>query len=143
LSRGSGYSFEDETRRVPVTKRGKSLLCIGNDPVNLNLRCALLRQHGWRVLSSGNGHEGILRFGKEAVNAVVVDLNDDGSEAALIIGELKRLRPEMPVILMKDENALAPGAAQHASAVVLKSQEEVDLIKALEAVLPSRTKSKS
>jgi DNA-binding NtrC family response regulator len=41
------------------------------------------------------------------VNAVVVDLNDDGSEAALIIAELKRSRPEVPVILMKGEHGLA------------------------------------
>lgn len=124
-------------------RRGNSVLCIGNDPVNLNLRCSRLRQDGWEVLSSGNGHDGILRFGQEVVNVVVVDLNDDGSEAALIIGELKRLRPEVPVILMKDENALVPGATQQASAVVVKSQEDVDLIKALKAVLPPRSKSKS
>ena len=111
--------------------------------MSLNLRCSLLRRHGWEVLSSGNGHKGILRFGHEVVGAVVVDLSDDGSEAALIIGELKRLRPEVSVILMKDESALAPGAAQQASAVVLKSQEDVDLIKALKAVLPPRSKSKS
>jgi DNA-binding response OmpR family regulator len=69
----------------------------------------MLRQHEWKVLSSGNGHDGILLFGQEVVNAVVVDLNDDGSEAALIIGELKRLRPEVPVILVKDEKVLVPG----------------------------------
>lgn len=126
-----------------MTKRGNSVLCIGNDPVNLNLRCSLLKQHGWRVLSSGSGHEGILRFGKGVVNAVVVDLNDDGTEAALIIGELKRLRPEVPVILVKEENSLARGATQQASAVVLKSQESVKLISALKAVLPHPSKSKS
>jgi DNA-binding NtrC family response regulator len=127
-----------------VTKRrGNSVLCIGNDPVSLNQRCSLLKQHGWRVLSSGNAHEGVLRFGQEQVNAVVVDLNDDGTEAALIIGELKRLRPEVPVILMKGENVLATGAAQQASAVVPKSLEAVNLVAALKAVLPHHSKSKS
>ena len=124
-------------------RRGNCVLCIGNDPVNLNLRCSLLRQHGWNVLSSGNGHEGIFRFGQEVVNAVVVDLNDDGSEAALIIGELKRLRPEVPVILVKEANSLAQEATQQASAVVLESQEAVNLVNALKAVLPPHSKSKS
>lgn len=124
-------------------RRGNCVLCIGNDPVNLNLRCSLLKQHGWNVLSSGNGHEGILRFGQEVVNAVVVDLNDDGSEAALIIGELKRLRPEVPFILVKEANSLAQEATQQASAVVLKSQEAVNLVSALKAVLPPHSKSKS
>lgn len=52
------------------------------------------------------------------MNAVVVDFNDDGSEAALIIGELKRLRPEVLIILVKDEKVLVPGATRQASAVV-------------------------
>jgi DNA-binding NtrC family response regulator len=111
--------------------------------VSLNQRCSLLKQHGWRVLSSGNAHEGVLRFGQEQVNTVIVDLNDDGTEAALIIGELKRLRPGVPVILMKGENVLASGATQQASAVVLKSQESVDLIKAIKDVLPPLSRSKS
>jgi DNA-binding NarL/FixJ family response regulator len=91
----------------------------------------------------GTGHEGILRFSQEVVNAVVVDLNDDGSEAALIIAELKRLRPEVSVILMKGENVLAQGATKQASAVVLKSQEVVNLVRAPKAVMPPRSRSKS
>ena len=68
---------------------------------------------------------------------MVVDLNDDGSEAALIIGELKRLRPEVPVImLVTDEKLLAPGATQQANAVIMKSQEDHSLIGALRIFLP-------
>lgn len=117
-------------------RRGSSVLCIGNDPVYLNLRCSRLREHGWNVLSSGSGHEGVIRFGQEVVDAVVVDLNDDGSEAALITGELKRLRPEVPVIiLVTDGRVLAQGATQQANAVIMKSQESLNLIDALKAVL--------
>lgn len=127
-------------RGIAVTKRrGSAVLCIGNDPVHLNLRCSLLKEHGWNVLSSGSGHEGLIRFGQEVVDAVVVDLNDDGTEAALITGELKRLRPEVPVIiLVTDEKALANGATQQANAVVVKSQEAGMLIGALKALLPAQ-----
>jgi DNA-binding response OmpR family regulator len=125
---------------MPVTKRSRSsILCIGNDPVHLNLRCALLKEHGWNVLSSGSGHEGVIRFSQESVDAVVVDLNGDGAEAALITGELKRLRPEMPVImLVAGAETLADGATQQANAVVVKSQEARMLIDALRALLPAR-----
>jgi|SRR5579862_688450 len=119
-------------------RRADSILCIGNNPVQLNLRCLLLRKNGWTVLSSGNGYEGIRQFAREVVDAVVVDLNHDGSEAALITGELKRLRNEVPVILMvSDEKALAPGTTQQASAVILRSQEELKLVEALKTLLPS------
>jgi CheY-like chemotaxis protein len=116
--------------------RGKAVLCIGNDLVNLNLRCALLREHGWSVLSSGTGHDGITRFGQETVDVVVLDLDRDGSESALIAAEMKRLRPAVPIlILVGDASTLAPGATAQADAVVLKSEETQTLHGALQSLV--------
>lgn len=125
---------------MPVVKRrSKTILCIGNDPVHLNLRCALIRKNGWEVVSAASGHEGVLRFGQEGVDAVVVDLNNGGAEAALITGELKRLRPEVPVILLvADEKSLANTATQQANVVIAKSREGSMLVDALRALLDTR-----
>lgn len=122
---------------MPVRKiRGKAVLCIGNDLVNLNLRCALLREHGWRVLSSGTGHDGITRFGQETVDVVVLDLDHDGSESALIAAEMKRQRPAVPILmLVGDASTLAPGATAQADAVVLKSEETQTLHGALRSLV--------
>ncbi|HET7892873.1 MAG TPA: hypothetical protein VFL34_15195 [Candidatus Sulfotelmatobacter sp.] len=109
--------------------------------MHLNLRCLRLREHGWTVLSSGSGHEGILRFSREGADAVVIDLNEDGSESALITGELKRLQPEVPVIIVvTDKTALVPGATQQASAIVLKSEEAVQLVENLKSIFRSADK---
>jgi len=103
------------------------------------LRCSLLKEHGWNVLSAGSGHEGVIRFSQEQVDAVVLDLDDGGAEAALIAGELKRLRKEVPVIiLLTAGKALANGATQQANAVIEKSEEALTLIDALRALLPAR-----
>jgi len=122
---------------MPVNKlRGKVVLCIGNDLVNLNLRCALLREQGWRVLSSGSGFDGIARFGQETVDAVVLDLNRDGSESALIAAELKRQRPAVPILmLIGDESTLAQGATAQADAVLSKSKEAETLPKLLRSLV--------
>lgn len=73
----------------------------------------------------------------------MVDLDDDGTEAALIVGELKRLRPEVHVImLVTDEKLLAPGATKQADAVIIKSLEEHSLIDALSVFLPPPGKSR-
>jgi CheY-like chemotaxis protein len=112
-----------------------SVLCIGNDPVSLNLRCLMLKRRGWNVLSSGSGHEGILRFGREPVNVVILDLNEGGAEAALIAGELKRLRPGVPVVMVVDDEVLTPGATEQADAVVDKAKESRDLLNAVNGLL--------
>ena len=119
-----------------VKRRSTTVLCIGNNPVPLNLRCALLREAGWNVLSAGSGHQGVIRFGKETVDAVVVDLNDGGIEGALITAELKRLRPAVPVVILTtDENSLANGATEQANVVLPRAQEASMLVDAPRALL--------
>ena len=74
------------------------------------------------MLSVGSGHQGVIRFGKEAVDAVVADGNDGGVEGALITAELKRLRPEVPVVILTtDEDRLANGATEQANVVIARS----------------------
>lgn len=123
-------------RGVVIPHHGRAVLCIGNDPIHLNLRCALLAERGWHVSSAGSGHEGVIRFGHVQVDAVVLDLNDDGVECALIAGELKRLRPELPIIMMVTPgNMLAEGATAQADALVAKTEEIDSLLAALNRIL--------
>jgi DNA-binding NarL/FixJ family response regulator len=81
----------------------RSVLCIGNQPVRLNLCYSFLKAHGWVVLTSGNSHEGIQRFTSEKVHIVVIDLNHHESESALVASELKRLNPTIPVVMLRSE----------------------------------------
>lgn len=119
-----------------LSKSQNVVLCIGNDPVSLNLRSSLLREHGWQVLSSGSGHEGIIRFGQERVDAVVLDLRGDGSESTLISSELKRQRPAVPIIMLAaDRAALVPGATEQADAVLPKADESRELHDTLRSFL--------
>jgi CheY-like chemotaxis protein len=107
-----------------LSRPGMVVLCIGSEAVSLNLRCSLLKQNGWKVLSSRGGHEGVLRFQRERVDAAVIDLDDDGAEAALIIGALKKEKPEIPVVmLVSADQKLAPGATDQADYVLAKSEE--------------------
>jgi CheY-like chemotaxis protein len=105
-------------------RNGKSVLCIGSEPVSLNLRCSLLSGKGWAVSAAGSGHEGVLRFERQPVDAVVVDLDDTGIESALIISALKKIRPDVATILLvADPAKLAAGAASQADAVLAKFEE--------------------
>jgi DNA-binding response OmpR family regulator len=114
-------------------KPARYVLCIGGDPVTLNLRCALLRGNGWEAVSCSNGHEGIFRFAKGNIHVVVLDVDGDGSEAALIAGELKRQSPRIPIIMLVGKReTLVQGATDQADAVVPKPGEQ--------SVLPARVR---
>jgi DNA-binding response OmpR family regulator len=109
-----------------------TILCIGDDPLRLNLRCSFLKGNGWRVLSAGSGYEGIILCGQELVDAVVLDLDSGGPESALVAGELKRLRPKLLVIMLADEEgSVTEDATKQADAVILKSLSGKELLRAL------------
>lgn len=117
-------------------RSGRTILCIGNEPVHLNLRCSFLTQHGWAVRSSGSGHEGLLCFGAQAADAVILDFIDSGVEGALIAGELKRIRPNVPIImLVAEKKTLVAGALESADAVLLRSDGHPKLLRVLKKLL--------
>jgi DNA-binding response OmpR family regulator len=114
----------------------KTVLCISDDPVRLNLRCAALKEHGCHVLTAASGHDGILRCGRQRVDAVVLEADGDGSESALTVGELKRLHPQIPVImLLARGDSLARQATAQADAVVLQSENPAKLLAVLDRSL--------
>jgi hypothetical protein len=51
------------------------------------------------------------------------------------MGELKRLRPEIPVILVTTAGSQAKEAIQQANVVIAKSEEASKLVDALKALL--------
>lgn len=120
-----------------MTRRlGFAVLCIGNDPINLNLRCSRLRDDGWDVISSVSGYDGLISLERESVDAVVLDLNGQGTENALIAGQIRKLKPHAPIImLVKDIDSLAPGATDQADAVILKAEEDPTLHQRLSELL--------
>jgi DNA-binding response OmpR family regulator len=117
----SNHAHQDGAMRKRVAR---CVLCIGSDFVGLNLRCTLFNNQGWETVNSGNGHEGIFQFNQGGIDLIVLDLDTDGAEAALIVGELKRLDPRVPIImLIGNRESLVPDASAQADAVVLQSEE--------------------
>ena len=118
-----------------VTSPRRTVLCIGDEPVGLNHRCQLLKEHGWTVISSGNSYLGLRSLDHSLLDAAVLDLNADPVEAALIAGELKRQCPSLPVILVVADTADSSVLAAPADVVVWKLRESISLLSALDRVL--------
>lgn len=104
------------------------VLCIGDEPVRLNLRCLYLKDHGWRVICSGTAHEGIILFSDE-VDVAILDL--DAAEASLIAGEMKRLRPQVPIIILTRCNKVLGEDTAPCGDVVVPNWDQTHLLRAL------------
>src|SRR5437588_555714 len=110
-----------------------SVLCIGDEAVRLNLRCSFLKEHGRLVMSSGAAHEGIISFSKADVDAAILEF-DTEAEACLVAAELKRLRPNVPVIVLVPADRALLDRKMQCVDVVLSSSDQSSLLRALESL---------
>ncbi|HET9405881.1 MAG TPA: response regulator [Candidatus Sulfotelmatobacter sp.] len=111
--------------------KAKVVLFIGNQPIRLNLTSGFLKQHGWTVLTSGNTHDAIRRFACEHVDIVVLDLNGQGAESVLVASELKRLRPQIPVVVLCSEGRPNPQDASGCADRLVDAEQPDALLSAL------------
>ncbi|MFZ0480952.1 MAG: hypothetical protein WAL71_17570 [Terriglobales bacterium] len=104
------------------------------DDAGLLRRAESLRRSGYRVLFTGNGFETVELCTREPVDAVVLELDRNGVEVALIAQEIKRRHPKLPTIMLTESTA--PGHAVHELADALVPKENSpELLKSLQKVL--------
>lgn len=100
----------------------------------LLMRAEFLRRQGYRVLVSSNGFETMELCSREPVDAVVLDLDRNRAEVALIAREIKQRRPEVPTIVLAESPAAAEGVHELADVLVPK-ENPPELVKSLQKLL--------
>lgn len=116
-------------------KKRRTILHFGTDRVFLLLRSRSLNEMGYDVLNASDGFEAIQLAALKPVDAVVLDLDRNHAEVALVASEIKRCRPEVPTILLTEGNGPAANARELADALVPKRDNVKMLVTALENVL--------
>jgi len=81
-------------------QRQREILCIDDDPQSLKIRGILLESMGYKVLSEPDAERGLRTFRKHDVDAVLMDYQMPGMSGGEAAVEMKRLRPETPVLIM-------------------------------------------
>ena len=76
-----------------------TLLCIHQDPSQLTR----LEEGGYDLLTATNGRDGLRLFMSCPVDAIVLDYHLGLLDGETVAAEIKKIRPEMPIIM------LAPG----------------------------------
>ena len=85
---------------APKAKPPYTVLCIDDDPAILSLRKQHLEGKGYEVLQAQSGTAGLGLLVTHRVHCVVVDYNMPGVNGDAVAREIKRLRPETPVLLV-------------------------------------------
>jgi CheY-like chemotaxis protein len=76
------------------------ILCIDDSVSGLSVRRQLFERHGHEVVTARSGPEGLERFRKEPFDLAVVDYVMPEMNGGEVIRQLRRLNPDLPVILL-------------------------------------------
>jgi DNA-binding response OmpR family regulator len=101
---------------VPMATN-RTLLCIHRDAEQLSL----LQEHGYELATATNGSDGLRMFMSRPVDAVVLEYHLGLLDGATIATEIKRVRPDVPIVMLADHVELPADALKSVDALVVKS----------------------
>jgi len=119
---------------------GKTLLCIDDHQTALSGWCLFLQGMGYKVLSAADSEEGLQLFATNPVDAVILDYAMPEMDGAETASAMKRIKPDVPVILFSGYSRLPQEASAHVDAFVTKGEPPQVLVQTLEALLDAQKK---
>lgn len=93
-----------------------TLLCIHREPAQLRL----LEEHGYKLVTAANGHEGLRLFMSRHVDAIVLEYHLGLLDGATIASEIKQVRPTIPIVMLTEHMELPDDALESVDALVAK-----------------------
>jgi CheY-like chemotaxis protein len=83
------------------------VLLVDDEELVLDVADSMLRRLGYQVVIARGGHEALamLRRDPAAVDLVILDLIMPEMGGSRVLSEIRRLRPELPVLLSSGHNA--------------------------------------
>ncbi len=98
--------------RTPKSPRKRrSLLCIDDHPDLLAIFKEFLEACGYSVVAALSGREGIAALGTHRVDGVIVDYDMPKMNGIEVAKEIKRLYPEVPILMLSGDVSTLPKSA--------------------------------
>jgi two-component system alkaline phosphatase synthesis response regulator PhoP len=94
-----------------------TLLCIHRDPAQLTL----LRENGYELVTATNGSDGLRLLMSRPVDAIVLEYHLDLLDGVTVAAEIKKAKPQLPIVMVADDLELPEGALKSVDALVTKS----------------------
>jgi DNA-binding NtrC family response regulator len=100
----------------------KIILCIDNDDGMLDYQRALLERCGFAVLTSASARQGLEIAAVCGIAAVIVDYHMPEMNGHELATEIKRLRPEIPVVMVSSDEEIPEHILKVVDAFVSKNE---------------------
>jgi DNA-binding response OmpR family regulator len=94
-----------------------TLLCIHRDPDQLTS----LRENGYELVTATSGSDGLRLLRSRPVDAIVLEYHLGLLDGAVVAAEIKRVKPQLPIVMLADDLELPDGALKSVDALVTKS----------------------
>lgn len=94
-----------------------TVLCIHRDPAQLSL----LQENRYELVTATNGSEGLRLLMSRPVDAIVLEHHLGLLNGATVAAEIKKVKPQLPIVMLADHLELPDGALKSVDALVSKS----------------------
>jgi CheY-like chemotaxis protein len=91
----------------PAMAPSRLILCVDDEVVGLRVRCLLLEQAGYTVITAHNGQDALRLFESQPVDAVVLDYFMPGMHGAEVAARMRQTKPGVPILLLSAHVGLA------------------------------------
>jgi len=100
----------------------RAILCIDDDDGMLCYQKALFERRGYKVLTAASARQGLRIAAVCDVTAVVVDYHMPEMNGLEFAIEVKRLKPQMPIVMFSSGDAIPESALNVVDAFVSKNE---------------------
>ncbi len=124
-------SIPDPSRPLPI----KTVLCVDDERIGLRVRKIMLESHGFNVLTASDGRQGIAIFDENHVDLVVLDYFMPDMNGGDVAAELRKRRPNLPIIFLSAYFSLPPDALELANAFITKGDPPDTLLEKIDQLV--------
>jgi CheY-like chemotaxis protein len=112
----------------------RSLLCIHRDPAQL----VALQERGFSLITATHGSQGLRLLVSKPVDAVILEYHLGLLDGAAVADEIKKVRPQLPIVMLTESLELPEGALKSVDALVTKCDGSGFLLEAIHSVLQTK-----
>jgi PAS domain S-box-containing protein len=116
-----------------------TILCVDDETVGQLTRRLLFESAGYRVVEAHTGEDGLRAFRSSKIDAVVLDYWMSGIKGTAVASELKRLDPEIPIVMLSGMSDLPGESAGLVDRWLIKGSHRPDqLLSSIHTLLERR-----